>query len=138
MSNAIDLFAAFSTDADKEEKGTPTLLPGCGDTKWLIARAGNPDYARLLSSLYKRHRAVLESKGKEANAKSNEILAEVYAKTILLGWEGTVIYKGEKLAYSEKNALMLLKSNDFRALVESVATDYNTFKSVTDSEDLGN
>lgn len=138
MSNDIDLFAAFSTDPVKEEKGTQTMLPGCGDTKWLIARAGNPDYARLLSSLYRRHRAVLESKGKEANAKSNDILAEVYAKTILLGWEGTVTYKGEKLAYSEKNALTLLKSTDFRALVESVATDFNTFKSVSDSEDLGN
>jgi hypothetical protein len=138
MSNVIDLFSAFSTDATKEQEGTLTSLPECGDTKWRIARAGNKNYNRVLSSLYKRNRAALEAKGDEAEAKSNELLADVYAKTILLGWEGTIMFKGKKEAYSQEVAKQLLLLKDFRAKVEAVSQDFATFKSVQDEEDLGN
>lgn len=138
MSNVIDLFAAFSTDTSKEQEGTLTSLPDCGDTKWRIARAGNKNYNRVLANLYKRNRAALEAKGDEAEAKSNELLAEVYAKTILLGWEGTIMFKGKAESYSEAVAKQLLLLKDFRAKVEAVAGDFATFKSVQDEEDLGN
>lgn len=138
MSNVIDLFSAFSTDTVKEEAGTLTSLPDCGDTKWLIARAGNKNYNRVLGNLYKRNRATLEAKGDEAEAKSNELLAEVYAKTILLGWEGTIMFRGKKESYSEAVAKQLLMLKDFRAKVEAVSQDFATFKSVQDEEDLGN
>ena len=138
MSNVIDLFAAFSTDTAKEEAGTLTPLPECGDTKWLIARAGNKNYNRVLASLYKRNRAALEAKGDEAEAKSNELLAEVFAKTILLGWEGTIMFKGKKEAYSEGVAKQLLLLKDFRAKVEAVSQDFSSFKTVQEEEDLGN
>jgi poly-gamma-glutamate capsule biosynthesis protein CapA/YwtB (metallophosphatase superfamily) len=136
--NVIDLFAAFATDVAKENKGVETTIPGCGDTKFMVARANNATYNRLISSLYKRHRAVLDSKGDEANAKSDEILAEVYAKAILLGWVGAITFKGKELTYSEANAKTLLLLKDFRAAVESVASDMNTFKAVQDDEDVKN
>jgi len=136
--NAIDFFNTFATDTKKESAGTETTMPGCGDTKFLVARAGNAAYNRLLSSLYKRNRALLDSKGEEANAKSDEILAEVYAKTILLGWEGTLLIKGVATPYSEAAAKNLLLLKDFRAVVEGVASDMNTFKAVQDEEDVKN
>lgn len=138
MSNVIDLFAAFSTDTVKEEEGTLTTLPDCGDIKWRIARAGNKNYNRVLGTLYKRNRVTLEAKGAEAEAKSNELLAEVYAETILLGWEGTIKFKGKDESYSKPVAKQLLMLKDFRAKVEAVAGDFATFKSVQDEEDLGN
>lgn len=138
MSNVIDLFAQFATDEAKEDKGAPTPLADCGDTVFYVARAGNSEYNRLLSTLYKRNRATLDSKGKVADAKSNEILAEVYSKTILVGWDGTVRYQGKDVAYSQAAAKALLMHKDFRAKVEAVATDAALFKSVTDEEDTKN
>ena len=137
-SNVIDFFSAFATDKSKEKEGTLTTLPDCGDTKFLVARAGNSHYNRLLSSLFKRNRAVLESKGDEANEKSDAILAEVYAKTILLGWEGAIMFQGKPMTYSEANAKTLLSLKDFRAKVESAASDMATFKAVQDEDDVKN
>lgn len=137
-SNAIDFFTAFATDKTKEKKGVLTTIPDCGDTKFLVARAGNADYNRLLSQLFKRNRAILESKGDAANEKSDEILAEVYAKTILLGWEGTIMFQGKATAYSETAAKALLSLKDFRSKVEGVASDMNTFKAVEDEADVKN
>lgn len=137
-SDEIDFFDAFATDKVKEKAGTPTTLPDCGDKKFLIARAGNANYNRLLSSLFKRNRTVLESKGDEANEKSDAILAEVYAKTILLGWEGTIKFQGVQMPYNEANAKALLSLKDFRAKVEAAASDMNTFKAVQDRDDLKN
>lgn len=139
MSNeAVDLFEQFATDETKEEKGAPTPLPDCGATLFYIARAGNSEYNKLLNTLYKRNRAVLDSKGKAADAKSNEILAEVYSKTILVGWDGTIRYQKKDMSYSQAAAKTLLLHKDFRAKVEAVATDAALFKAVTDEEDTKN
>lgn len=136
--HAVDLFSAFSTDQKTEEEGKLTQIPDCGDTLWLVARSGNKSYNRLLSTLYKRNRAVLDSKGDEAQKKSDEILAEVFAKTILLGWQGEILYKGKKYAYSYELAKQLLMHKDFRAKVAGISEDFSTFKEVDESDDLPN
>ena len=139
MSDTINLFSTFGTDKEAEKKGTYTTLPNCGDTEFLVARAGNAGYKRTLNSLYKRNRAVIDSKGDAAEAKSDEILAEVYAKHILLGWKGTIPDKtGKQVPYSYEIAHELLKLNDFRAVVEATSQDFNTFKTEEDEEDLKN
>ena len=135
MSNpAIDLFAAFATDETKEQDGTLTQLPGCGDTQFRIAREGNKAYAKMLQKAYKANRAVLDSKGDAAEAKSDQIMVDVLASTILLGWEGKVRYQGKDLEYSKDNARMLLKHKGFQAKVLEVAGSIETFKVVTDEE----
>lgn len=138
MTKAIDLFSAFSTDAQKESEGIETTLPGCGDTKFRVARAGNKNYNRTLAALYKKHRVTLESKGDEAEAKSNELLADVYAETLLLGWSGTIQFQGKAEPYSKDTAKKLLALKEFRAVVDQVAQDFQSFKTVQDEEDLGN
>lgn len=139
MSNVINLFKTFATDTSAEQVGTLTTLPDCGDTKWRIARSGNKAYNRLLSSLYKRNRATLDSKGDEAEAKSEEILVEVFAKTILLGFEGEIPGPDGKMqAYSYELAKQLLAMKDFRAKVAAVSEDFNTFKVEKDNDDLKN
>lgn len=136
--DAIDLFSAFSTVKANENEGTLTQLPDCGDTLWRVARSGNRKYNRLLSQLYKRNRAVLDSKGDEAEKKSDEILTEVFAKTILLGWQGEILYKGKKYPYSYEQAKVLLAHRDFRTKVASIAEDFSNYKEVLDGEDLPN
>lgn len=137
--NAINLFNTFATNKEAEKQGMPTTLPNCGDTVFLVARAGNAAYNRSLSTLYKRNRAVLDSKGEEAEAKSDEIMAELYAKHILLGWKGTIANKeGKQVPYSYEVALELLRLKDFRLVVEEVSKDFNTFSVELNKEDLKN
>lgn len=136
--DAIDLFSQFSTVKANEDEGTLTQLPDCGDTLWRVARSGNKKYNRLLSQLYKRNRAVLDSKGDEAEKKSDEILAEVFAKTILLGWEGEILYRGKKYPYSYEQAKILLGHKDFRTKVASIAEDFTNFKEIQEGEDIPN
>jgi hypothetical protein len=134
----MDLFNAFAVDTEAQEKGTLTQIPGAGDTKWLIARAGNKNYAKLMNKLAKQNRAVLDSKGDAADAKAKEIVINVMAKTILLGFEGEITYKGKQFTYSEDLVKELLAHEEFRAAVSSVADDMNTFKAVKDEEDEKN
>jgi len=136
--SAIDLFAAFATDDSAEQKGTPTQLPGAGDTLFYVARDSNKAYIKLLQQRVKQNRAVLDSKGDAAEAMSEKIITEVMAKTILLGWNGTVNYKGKPLEYSLENATTLLSHKEFRAVVNKVATDMEIFKIVKDDEDVKN
>lgn len=138
MSNAIDLFSAFAVNTAQEQEGADTQLPGCGDTMFKVAREGNKNYGKLLQKLVKQNRAVLDSKGEAADAKSDEILVEVMAKTILIGWAGEIKYQGKGHAYSVEAAKMLLKHKDFRAKVMEVSSNMETFKAVKDEEDAKN
>lgn len=135
---AIDLFEAFATNTVAEEQGVETQISGLGDTVFKLARVGNPNYNRLLDQLYRKNKTVLESKGSAANAKSEAIMAEVYAKTILLGWQGTVMIRKVPTAYSYESALLLCGLKDLREKFASAAADFNTFKVVADKEDEKN
>lgn len=134
----IDLFNSFATDEGVEQEGTLTKMSGCGDTDWLIARMPNKHYSKLIQKQVKMNRAVLDSKGDAAEKMSDSILVNVMAKTILLGWEGEISYKGKKYPYSEEAAKMLLAHRDFRDTVSKVASDMETFKLVKDEEDEKN
>jgi hypothetical protein len=136
--DAIDLIAAFATDTKSEEEGKETPIPGLGPTKWKLARINNPSYNRVLDQLYKRNRLKLDSKTPEANAVSERIMAEVFAKTVLVGWVGKVNIGGELCEYSYANAYKLCIVKDLRDKFAAVAGDFNTFlaaeKDVQDEE----
>lgn len=136
--SAIDLFSAFAVNAVQEQEGSDTQLPGCGDTLFKIAREGNKNYSKRLQKLVKQNRAVLDSKGDAAEAKSDEILVDVMAATILIGWQGEVLYKGTPMKYSVDAAKTLLAHKDFRAKVMEVSSNMETFKVVKDEEDSKN
>lgn len=135
---SIDLFAAFAVDTEAEKNGTYTQIPGAGDTLWLVARSNNVAYQTALKKQVDRNKAVLKSEGEAARAKSNEILADVMSKTILLGWQGEIVYKGEKHKYSREVAKQLLMHADFREAVSSVSDSLEVFKAVKDEEDEKN
>ena len=136
--SAIDLFSVFAVDATAEKDGVLTQIPNAGDTRWLIARTTSVKYQTALQKAVKRNKPVLDSGGEAAKAKSNEILADVMAKTILLGWEGEVKYKGKSLTYSVKNARLLLSHPDFLQAVTAVADSMEAFKAEKDEEDEKN
>ena len=133
---AIDLFAEFATNTSAEEAGA--WVPYTGDIEFLIARSNNPTYARKLTKLFDRNRQLLNTKGKAAEAKAEEITIDVMAEAILLGWKGTFTWKGQPLPYSKENAKTVLAVKDFRRWVQEKAEDFERFKLVQDEVDAGN
>jgi hypothetical protein len=121
---SLDIFKKYATDESLENNGTWRDI-GSG-AKLLVARSGNKAYARALAKSYEQNRAALDLGDDSADAKSDEIMSDVIARTILLGWEN-VEYKGKPLDYSVVNATMLLKIRDFRRLVMTFAEDQESY-----------
>lgn len=133
----MDVFELFGTDPQKELHGSEVeLAPGVTIT---VARANNRRFDRLIV------KRVQEDAGKfktdaidgpereAADAHSDELLAEVMADTILLGWQG-IKYKGEEIEYSKENAKMMLMHRDFRDFVETHARNIDNFKAKDEAE----
>ena len=121
----LDIFSQYATDESLENNGTWFDI-GSG-AKLLIARSGNSQFAKALTKAVERSRKVLDMNDDTAEAKSNEIMVDVMARTILLGWEN-VSFKGQALEYSADNAKKLLAIKDFRRIVSNFADDVDAFK----------
>lgn len=133
----MDLFNEFATDEKREIEGR--WVPLSAETKFKIARNYNPEYNKLFTRLFERNKVVLNSKGKVAEDKSEEVMLEVLAKTVLLDWEGPVLIQGENLgAYTVEGAKKALKLKEFRKWVVAQADDFQAFKAVQEAEDVGN
>lgn len=137
----MDFFAAYATDIKAETEGKD--IPWGGGVTLTIARAHNPQYTRLLANLYEKYKDVLDKKDTpeelaEAEACSNKLMAEVMAKTILLGWTGPVMYKKQPLPYSTANAQVLLQLKDFQNEVAKKAADFRNFRFETEEADAKN
>ena len=137
----IDIFAQYATDPKAELEGRE--VPWGGGVTLLIARAHNPKYTRILSQLYEAHKHTLDQKETPeqlatAEARSNKIMAETMAKSILLGWTGPLAFKGKLLEYSIANAQMLLEIKDFQAEVAKKAGDFRNFRFEAEEADEKN
>jgi len=130
----VDIFSTYAVDEVKEQSGT---WMDVGDSKLLIARAGNKAYVKMLSKQVERNQKSLDRKDDAADALSDKIMVDVLANTILLGWEG-VSYKGEVMEYSVANAKTLLTHKEFRREVMKLADDFNSFKLQQEVEEVKN
>lgn len=136
MSNqALDLFAEFATNEDAEVTGVKQEFKG---VTFLIARSGNREYGKLLTKLINKNQRVLDGKDAAADAMSDKIMVEVIAKTILKGWEGNIVYKGEPMPYSVENAKTVLTHKDFRAQIMKMADDSEKYRVVQMEEEEKN
>lgn len=122
---ALDLFSQFASDETLENNGAWQDIGG--DSKLLVARAGNRKYAKLLTKLVEKNKRVLDGNDDAADAKSDEIMVQVIAETLLLGWEG-ITYKGKELPYSIDNAKLVLGMKEFRKVVAKLAEDQDAYK----------
>ncbi len=136
----MDVFAQYATSLDAEENGRPHEN---GDATFIIARSGNVRYSAQIAALYSAHKHTLDERGspeaiKLSDARADKINIDVMSKTILLGWEGNVTYKGEKLEHSVANAAKLLAHKDFRAWVNGKSDNYKNFLEQVKKEDEKN
>ena len=130
----FDLSAAFGTNEQSVEEGVKFQLD---DSSYLlIARMPNSRYRRELSLQVERNSRVLDLKTAESEKLNSEIMVDVIAKTVLLGWEG-ITQDGKKLEYSTENAkAMLMKYDDFRKVVTDFASDINNYRQAQEEETI--
>lgn len=127
----FDVFAEFATDPVKEVAGTWFDL-GKG-ARILVARADNWKHNAALQSALELHSEALGTKDQAAHDLSQKVMAEVFAKAILLNFEG-MFYQGQPLPYSFDNALKLLAHQDFRVLVGKKASQFDAYKAHAEAE----
>jgi hypothetical protein len=133
----MDIFDAFASDEKLEIEGRwVDYAPGI---RFKIARASNKHFSRLFTREYAKNRMVLEAKGEAAEAKSDELMAKVFAKTILVDWEGPIKFqKKDYSVYSVEKAEEMLRVKDFRRWVASQSEDFDAYKAVQEAEDAKN
>lgn len=122
---SLDIFEQYATDEKLENGGTWKAI-GKG-TRLLVARSGNPQYAKRLTKLVEQSRAVLDLNDDVADSTSDKIMIDVIASTILLGWEN-LTFKKQPMPYSVENAKELLKVKEFRRQVVEISQDINNYK----------
>lgn len=133
---AVDIFNDFALNETAENDGI--WVDYKGGVEFLIARDNNRKYKKRVNYNYNKYQRLLESKTPEADKKSDELMIEVMAETILLGWRGPLSIKGVRLEYSRENAKTLLALPMFREWVMAQARDQEVYKAVQDDENEKN
>lgn len=136
----LDIFNQFATNTAHEEEGRPFDKEFGADVTFVIARAGNRTYSRMLQAQVDAHKHTLDQKATEeqklaSEDRSEKIMIDVMAKSILLGWSGNVKYQGKPLPYSVDNAIMLLQLKEFRKKVDGLSNDFKNFRLISEEED---
>lgn len=133
----MDVFKQFATSDDKELNGTIVEIEK--GVTLTVARHANRRYNRRIIKLFQEHADVLNTQAEDgpekdaADAMSDMVMAQLYAETVLLGWNG-LEYKGKPIEYSRENAEMMLRHREFRNFVEGHARNVDNFKLAFEEE----
>lgn len=130
----LDIFASYATDDNAELNGSWQQL---GEGSLLIARSGNRNYVRLLTSKVEQNQQLLDKQDDAAEKLSDDIMAEVFAQTILLGWSG-IQYQGKDFPYTKENAKKALLHKDFRREVDRLAENVDAYRMKVEGEQVKN
>jgi hypothetical protein len=129
----VGLFNDFETSKDAEKQG---VWVDYGDYRLRIARSGgrNQGYIQALAKATKPHRrAIIAGHIKEAQMRA--IMVPVYAKYVLVGWEGVATREGDPIDYSvEKAQELLTELPDFFEEVQSRSSDISLFQDADGTE----
>lgn len=128
----FDIFQQFATDDNAEVNGV--WFKGSGDAEFLIARAQNRRYQRALAKKLEENEHLLKAQTDEADQRSEVVMAEIYADSILLGWRGSVAYKGKVVEYSRAQAVELLTHKEFRKWVARKSEDVDAYRAKLEVE----
>lgn len=121
----FDVFEEFATDEALEENGTWFEL-GKG-AALLIARSGNRAYGKALAKAVEKNRVALDFEDEAADKLSDEIMVDVLARTILLGFRN-LSFQGKPAEYSLEKAKEMLAVKDFRKRVIAYSDNFEAYK----------
>lgn len=115
----MGLYDLFGTDHDLEENGFALEY---GDATFIIARAGgaNQKFQRCIEKKMRPYRASINS-GTMHEDTSRKLLAEAYAQTIVLAWDGVTDKDGEALEFTKENVVKIF--NDLPDLFTEIITE---------------
>jgi hypothetical protein len=107
----MSLYKQFKTDERIEQSGVWLEYGNSSNGKpvrILIARAGgkNSRYVKTLETKFKPFRRQFQNETME-NDQANRLLIEVYAESVVLGWENVEDEKGTPLAFNKDNVVKL-------------------------------
>lgn len=127
MAKTKSPYELFSTDAKAENQG---INLDFGDFAIRIARAGgaNKKYAKALVRILKPYRKAIAT-NTIAEKKQSELMAEVYAETVVLGWVNVKDRDGVEMEFNKENCIKLLV--DLPVLFQQIMADaenFNNFK----------
>lgn len=129
----MDILATFQTDEKLETEGK--WFPLSKTAKVLVARSGNPKYRAALRAKMKEVQLDLTS-GPEAEQLADEVLIDVMAETLLLGWKG-IKDGANDVPYSAEQARTYLRVKDFRAKIAALSDNFEAFRAKAE-QDQGN
>ena len=127
----------FGTDKNIEKNG---ITIDYGDFQITIARAGGSNQAhdRMLEKLTKPYRRAIQNETIDHNL-SIDLMMQVYAKTVVLGWKNVTDEKGNDIPFSSEACLQMFRDNrDFFFDVQSQATKMALFKKDIQEFEAGN
>jgi len=119
----VDILELFTTDQELEKAGVWVEIGSAGE-KIRVARMYNPAYSARLREVMEPYK---QKVSKTNNDESLEIMISIEAETILLDWEGFT-ENGQDVPYSRDKAKQYLRLKDFRALVNKISSNMETFK----------
>jgi hypothetical protein len=104
-----NLYGTFGSDPELEQKGITLdyALENGKRVEFTIKRAGARNAA--WKKAYREHVQAIEGSGRElSEQESAELLAGVYADTIVLGWNGVEDVDGKPVPFTKKDCRELL------------------------------
>lgn len=113
-------FAKLAIDADLAANGVTVDLGG-GESV-TVARAGNTNFNKQLRAVAKKYGTTFQSL---ADDKLEQLVVEVYCKTVLLGWSG---FEKEYSPAVAVEVMLNPENVEFRELVEKLASTNETFR----------
>lgn len=133
--------STYSAFANNEELETQGIVVDYGPAgKFLIARAGgaNRKFQRVSEKVFRPYRRQIEAKTIDPKV-ADKLLAQVFAQTVILGWENVTDRDGNELEFSPENAQkLLLDLPDLFASLREEAVAAANFRADEVEEDLGN
>lgn len=129
----MDFFAEFAVNETAAKEGV--FVPYSGDVEFKIAKTGTRTYRNFASPLFQKNERVLKQKGEAAEDKATELIINVMANVVLVGWRGDLKYQGQPLGeYTVEKAKKLLAHEGFRDWVDAQSKREDLYKEVQDDE----
>ena len=132
---ALDIFSEYATDEGLEVRGVWRDLNSTG-SRILVGRMGSEAFDEAMQAEVDKASATLALGGALAASAYKDVVLNVMARTVLLGWEN-VAYMGQVPPYSHEMARKLLSHRDFRKVVERMSSDLERYRLKVE-EDQGN
>lgn len=131
-------YGAFGTDESLEKKGIEIDYGDAGT--FLVARAGgaNKKFQKMVEQKFRPYRRQVQA-GTMDNDVADRLLAEVFASTVLIDWDGVTDEQGEEMACTAENAVKLFTDlPDLFSDLREQAQEASNFQALEVENDLGN